>query len=146
MINFDDIPDWWALCPNDDCPLAGDCLRRQACKEAPADVTRWMCVMPGVARGGACPYYQKAEPVKMARGMNRIYEGVSDPRVRSKLRLAITAHLGSRGSYYRYKDGERLINPELQQWIADLFRSNGVNAEPQYDEVFEAYDFTKTIG
>ncbi len=82
----------------------------------------------------------------MARGMNRIYEGVSDSRVRSKLRQALIVRLGSNGSYYRYKDGERLIGPELQQWIADLFQSNGVDAQPQYDEIFEAYDFTKTIG
>ena len=54
----------------------------------------------------------------------------------------MTDYLGSKGTYYRYKDGERLINPELQQWIQDLFRRYGVEEQVLFDEYFETYDFT----
>ena len=78
----------------------------------------------------------------MARGMSQLYDKVREVSVRKQIRLALTDHLGSKGTYYRYKDGERLITPALQQWIQDLFRRYGIEGKVTFDEYLEAYDFT----
>ena len=142
MTDYRKIPEWWPMCPNENCPMAADCLRQRVCREAPAEVTRWMCVMPNALSNGKCSYYQKAEKVTIARGMKHLFDKVKDRKVRKSLRLEMTDYLGSKGTYYRYKDGERLINPELQQWIQDLFRRYGVEEQVLFDEYFETYDFT----
>lgn len=142
MKNIKDIPTSWAVCHNDSCPMAADCLRYQMCGQLPAGVTRWMCVLPRALTDGRCSYYQKAEKVRMARGMSQLYDKVREVSVRKQIRLALTDHLGSKGTYYRYKDGERLITPALQQWIQDLFRRYGIEGKVTFDEYLEAYDFT----
>ena len=59
--------------------------------------------------------------------------------------MTLTAHFGSKGTYYRYKDGERWINPELQRKIQDLVRLCGSNTEVTFDEYADTYDFTIAI-
>jgi hypothetical protein len=62
---------------------------------------------------------------------------------RVEIRLAITDYLGSKGTYYRYKHGERLLNPEQQQWILQLFSRYGYNAEGlSFDEYVSSYYYT----
>ena len=62
---------------------------------------------------------------------------------RSLIRYALTAHLGSKGTYYRYKNGERLINPQMQQEIIDIVHRYAPGVEVSFDKTFEDYDFTR---
>ena len=55
------------------------------------------------------------------------------------------AHFGSNGSYYRYKDGQRWLNPQQQQYILDLLRKYGCQAEDVFDEYADTYDFTDMV-
>ena len=79
----------------------------------------------------------------MAQGIASIYKNVKSREARSSIRFALTAHLGSKGTYYRYKDGERLINPKLQQEIADIVHRYEPGIEVCFDKTFEDYDFTQ---
>lgn len=141
-IDFTEIPTWWPICTNQDCPMAKECLRCKACMEAPVSVTRWASVLPNVLKDGRCSYFQKAEVVRMARGLNSIYKNVHSREARHGIRIDLTAHYGSKGAYYRYKDGERWLNPKEQQYIIDIIRSYGCQGEVSFDEYREAYDFT----
>lgn len=137
------VPEWWAVCQNDACPMSDGCLRRLACKEMLGNTTRWMSVLPSALKDGKCRYFQKAEKVTMVRGMKALFNSISNPKVRHQLRVDLTYYFGSKGSFYRYKDGERWINPQLQQLIANWLKGYGCNQEPVFDEYTEGYDFTQ---
>ena len=141
-INFDDIPEWWTLCQNADCPRAERCLRYLACQQAPAKVTNWKCVLPNAWADGACPYYREAGPVRMARGFVRIYERLKGRDARHDIRLALTDYFGSKGSYYRYRDGERLLKPDQQQWVRDLLARYGYSEGVEFDDYVVTYDYS----
>ena len=143
MINFKQIPEWWASCGNSQCKHAEECLRHRAFKEVPQTVTRWACVLPTAIKDGECGYFQKTEKVRMARGFRNLFKDIKSRDAQHAIRMELTAYFGSKGTYYRYRDGERWMNPELQQMIADLMLSHGVKEVPVFDEYDEAYDFTK---
>lgn len=81
----------------------------------------------------------------MARGLNRLYKKVCETRTRHDIRVELMAHFGSNGSYYRYKDGQRWLNPQQQQYILDLLRKYGCQAEDVFDEYADTYDFTDMV-
>ena len=143
MVDFKEIPDWWPVCGNGDCPMAGDCLRHAAWLSVPPTVTRWPSVMPTALLNGECKYFARMEKVRMARGFDKMFACVHSRDARVEIRLAITDYLGSKGTYYRYKHGERLLNPEQQQWILQLFSRYGYNAEGlSFDEYVSSYYYT----
>lgn len=141
MIDFNNISKRWALCPGNGCPRAADCLRHLAYSQAPADVSQWLCVVHTASGDDDCPYYQKAEKKRMAVGMSRIFSGIRSRHMRHRLRVTISEYLGSIGSYNRYKQGQKMLNPEQQQWIQDLIRCSGVEEAVVFDAYVDTYDF-----
>ena len=143
MIDFNDIPERWAVCLNDKCPKAGECLRCMAYKEMPKTVTRWMCVMPSALQDGECKYFVKEEKIRMARGFRSLFDGMNSRDARHDLRLKLSEYFGSTGSFYRYKDGKRLLTPLQQQEIKKLIEQYGYNTESVFDEFVISYEFKK---
>ena len=78
----------------------------------------------------------------MARGFVGIYKQLKSRDARHDIRIALTDYFGSKGSYYRYKDGERLLNPAQQQWILNLLARHQMTVGIQFDEYIDTYDFT----
>lgn len=140
---FEEMTPQWALCLNGECPRSGECLRYQLCRQAPAGVTRWLCVLPTALNDGDCAYFRPAEKVRMARGLNSIFKNVRNRQERQAIRLTLTRLLGSKGTYYRYKNGERWIGPKLQQQIEAALRQNGLDGEVTFDYYEETYDLTE---
>lgn len=145
MIDVRKIPDWWPLCQNENCELADTCLRQQVCRQMPLDIPRWSCVLPHAQKGKDCKYFQKYEKVMIARGLNNIYNNVHMRYAKSAIRQTLTAELGSKGTYYRYKDGERPIGPALRKKIIDIVHRFEPEAEVHFDEEFEDYDYTNVV-
>jgi hypothetical protein len=143
MYDYEKIPEWWAMCPKSDCTMAETCLRHQVYLQVPQKYKLWRCVLPNAIEDGKCKFYQKAEKVTMAQGLASVYNNVQSRIARSQIRYALTAHLGSKGTYYRYKDGERLINPQLQQEIIDIVHQYAPHVEVSFDKTFEDFDFTR---
>lgn len=143
MINFNDIPDRWAVCLNDNCPKADECLRHLASKEMPQTVTRWMCVMPSALQDGECKYFVKEEKIRMARGFRSLFDGMSSRDARHDLRMKLSEFFGSTGSFYRCKDGKRLLTPQEQQEIMKLIEQYGYKTESVFDEYVITYEFGK---
>ena len=143
MIEYTKIPDWWALCPNENCLLAETCLRQQACKQMPKEINRWKCLLPHVNQDGKCEFYQKYEKVTMAQGIDSIYNNVRTRDAHARIHADLTAYFGSKGSYQRYKEGKRLINPKMQQDIIDFVHMYEPGVEVNFDNTFEDYDFTQ---
>ncbi len=141
-IDFDDISENWVLCQNALCPKAVQCLRHQASLQAPPYLDRWKCLLTNALDEEPCKFFQSTEKVTMARGLNSIYQQVADKKMRSAIRLRLTSFFGSKGAYYRYKDGERTMNPLMQQQVRDIVHQYAPAAKVSFDETFEAYDFT----
>lgn len=119
-IIFKEIPSWWAICQNVECPMAGECLMPQAFLSVPDKTTKWRCILPNALKYKTCPFFRKAEVVRMAKGFHSLYDSFKSRDLRHDFRIQLTEYLGSKGSYFRYKDGERLLNPKQQQWILDF--------------------------
>lgn len=130
------------MCPGYECPRRGECLRHLACTQAPTTVKKWRCVLPHVPEGDGCEFFREAEKVTMAKGLSAVYDNVSSKKARANIRKHLTDFLGSKGTYYRYKDGKRLINPGLQQEIRAIVQLYAPGTEVGFDEVYEDYDIT----
>jgi hypothetical protein len=50
-------------------------------------------------------------------------------------------YLGGNGTYYRYDHGERLLTPEQQDWIINLFKQYGYTDNLEFDGDKEVYDW-----
>ena len=144
-IDYRKIPDWWVMCQKETCPKARECLRYQACVAVPKELTSWQCLLPQVLDDEECRYFLKMEPVRMARGLNKLFREVQHRRSRQDIREALMRHFGSNGSYYRYKNGERWLNPEQQRCVLDIAHEHGCQSEDVFDEYAETYDFTTSI-
>ena len=142
MIDFNKIPDWWPLCPGYNCPQKETCLRHQAFQQTPKGVDRWPCILPTVLEEAACSYFQESVTMRMARGFTKLYQQLTSLDARHNIRLALTNHFGSKGTYYRYRDGERQLTPEQQEAVARIFRRYGFQGEITFDEYTEEPDFT----
>ena len=144
MINFEEIPEWWALCPNEHCPKASLCLRRQAYLNPPKRPVRWTCLLPTAWQGDECKYFQDMEPVMIARGFKSIFKVISNRYDRARVRRSLMGHFGSNGSYYRYRNGERVLGPAEQKYIKDLV-VNCCHCEEErirFDQTYISYNFT----
>ena len=133
-INFSwkDVPEGWALCFNQPCPLRDHCLRYQAGLLAPESMTVSRCVTPRALTGDRCKAYASMEPVKFARGFSTIYQNVLK-RDYTSLRKYMTSLLSGKRYYYEYKRGERALSPEQQSDIKELFGSFGYHDSVQFD-------------
>ncbi|MBQ9357647.1 MAG: hypothetical protein IJT98_10230, partial [Prevotella sp.] len=103
MIEFRQIPAGWAVCGNESCMQAAKCLRQQA-YQAAMESTDWTCcLLPRAWAEKPCRYFAAAEKVLMAAGFEQAFARLRSRDARMGVRLQLTALLGSKGSYYRYK-------------------------------------------
>lgn len=138
--DYSQVPSWYAICHNENCPLRQDCLRYLAGSNAPQNLEMALCVMPSMAKDGHCRLYDKKTVVVMAAGFTTLYDQVLKSDY-THMRKAITKYLHGAKMYYEYKDGRRALNPEQQRWIRDFVAKMGYDFEVKYDRFFEAYVF-----
>ena len=143
MIDIKQIPSWWAICQNHECKMASQCLRYKAFGNMPKEVDCWKCILPRLEDDGTCRFFQEAKIKVLARGFKKMCASLTCRDARHDIRLALTEYFGSKGSYYRYRDGERLLNTEQQQWIVGILSQYGIDGEGCFDEYLTGYDFTK---
>lgn len=117
---FDFVPSYWAICFNESCPLAEQCQRKLAGDHAPATLKVATCITPRALNNGKCAAFHPIKTVTMARGFSQIFKPVLK-RHFTPMRKALTDYLHGKKMYYEYRRGERLLSPEQQAWINDLF-------------------------
>lgn len=133
------VPYGFAHCLNDQCPRAGQCLRRLVVNHIPAECETINLVTPAYAatHGENCRYFLPDQLQKFAQGITHLLDNVthSDAVV---LRDQIYSYF-KRNTYYRIRNKERLIFPEEQAYIRHLFLKKGITEEPVYDNIVEKY-------
>ncbi len=141
-LDFSNVPSWYVLCTNGQCPYQGSCLRFQAARYAPEHMETAICLLPRVLneKENRCRWMDKMRIVVMAAGFENLYDRVMKKDY-TPMRKGITAYLHGSKSYYEYKRGERVLTPEQQQWMNDYVRSFGYDWEVPFDSYFESYEY-----
>ena len=135
------VPHHYWLCYVERCPQKDNCMRHKACSVMTDTLTHHPCVLPtAIADGRACPYFKPVRVMRGAWGFNTIFKEVKQKDC-ARLRDMIKAYLGGHGTYYRYHRGERLLTEEQQQYIKDVFVSNGYTMGLEFDGYRMSYEF-----
>ena len=138
--DYSQVPSWYVICTNENCPLREDCLRFIAGANVPESTEVALCVMPSALKDGHCRLYDKKTVAVMAKGFQTLYDKVLEKDFTS-MRKAITRYLHGTKMYYEYKDGRRALTPEQQNWIRNYVKSQGYEWEVTFDHFSEAYVF-----
>ncbi len=139
--DFRNVPRTYQLCFLEDCPRKEVCLRHMAGQFLPEDRNFGQAIYPNMKRGEkGCRLFATGETKVMAYGFKRLFANVLS-RHEHGLRTAMKQYLGGHGSYYRYHNGEKLLGPEQQEWIIQLFRRTGYNEGLEFDHYVQLYDF-----
>lgn len=141
MPQYQDLPHNYLHClaGNEACPRKDTCLRAIAARmleeSGAASPVEIHALNPNIARNAGeegCPFYRDSAPVRLARGMTRLFDNVPAGKV-DTLRSKVIGCFSSRSIYFFSRKGERLITPEEQQAIARVFQKYVPGVEPKYD-------------
>lgn len=141
IINYDDIPRSWRFCFCEGCPKHEVCLRYQSTQCIPDNLTWGPAVYPTSFRHGDCPHFKQIRVIHAAYGFSLLFRDVKQ-RDSANLQSQMKAYLGGHGTYYRYNRGEKLLTPEQQQWILNLFTRYGYTENLAFDNYRDVLDFT----
>lgn len=131
-----DVPGNFALCLNDKCPLASQCLHHIVRTMIPADELILHVYNPEAVTGGEdCTYFRPWKLDRYARGFTRMQEEMK-PRQYALFSGSLMAHFG-RNAYYERRRGERLLPPAEQEVVLKALRRVGV----EDDQEFDAYEY-----
>jgi len=136
--DFKEVPVWYPLCYNRQCPLQTQCLRYQALLYAPSDLGARLCVMPSQLRDGQCRYFAEIRLVTWARGFSRLYDRVLKADF-TEMRKSLVAYFHGKRQYYWYLRGERPLSPEQQAWLKEWLRQWSYEWEFPFDSFEQAY-------
>lgn len=141
--DFRNVPHNWMLCFMHACPKKEECLRQLAASHLPEDRNFGPAVYPNIKIGeDGCRFFTTGEPKRMAWGFRTIFAEVKSKHEQG-LRIAMKQYLNGHSNYYRYHNGERLLNPEQQEWIVNLFRRYGYTEGLTFDHYAYVYDFNR---
>lgn len=140
-LDFECVPKGYMVCFTAACPLRDECLRFQAAQVMPESIEKGFCVYPTACKDGQCRYFEEARVIQAARGFGDIFHDVRRSDYAPML-AELRGYLGTGGTYYRYKNGRRLLSPEQQEWIRGLFRRYGYSDDVRFNGYVSTYQFT----
>lgn len=123
----------YLLCFINECPRRATCLRWLVGRELQSNDYNILSVNPmhPEVKANKCALYREKKHVRYAKGMMHFYDEMTrSQEVGIKHRLIV--HYGRR-QYYEYRRGERLISPEMQEFIGQVCKEHGYTKEPHYD-------------
>ncbi|MDL2309552.1 DUF6078 family protein [Parabacteroides sp. OttesenSCG-928-B22] len=138
--NYNDVPVDYLQCLNDQCPRSGDCLRFQTALQANSETISFLVVNPVYMQTREeCPFWQADQLTRFALGFNNALSTL--PRKEAaQIRKILYEHFG-RSMYYRIRNRERLIRPEEQAFIQQVFQNEGLQENLVFDTYVEQYDW-----
>ena len=100
-------------------------------------------VYPTAKKGSQCKLYKEIRVINGAYGFKSLFSEVKQKDY-TPLRDQIKDYLGGHGTFYRYNSGDKLLTPEQQQWILNLFDSYGYKKEDlAFEHYKDAIDFSE---
>lgn len=143
-IDVNVIPKTFNFCVKADCALAGSCLRFQAaeCMMDSGANTIKILNLKNLRKfeDGKCTYFKPAEKVMHGKGLLKFLSSL--PVGESKKAFTVLESVASSNrQFYRYRNGERTVTPELQEAMNRALKENGIEKELFFDEIVEVYSF-----
>lgn len=148
-MNDTDIPTGYIGCMADDatCPQAARCLRALAyrLRARQPEQPDWLTIINPANTASRyatpqCAHFRPATPVRYVKGMQHLFDNVPLAQA-GGLRRDVGHCFTSRRMYYRYRTGEYLLPPRMQEDIARIFRRHGIADGPCFDNYVESYDW-----
>ena len=131
----------YLLCFYNECPRKDTCLRWLVGQELQSNDYNTLCVNPmhPEVKANHCKLYRENRKVRYAKGMLHFYDQMTR-RQEVGIKKQLIANYGRR-QYYEYRNGVRLISPEMQQFISRICKDYGYIQEPYYDGWQEDYEW-----
>lgn len=139
--DYNSFPAGFAHCFNEQCLRGSQCLRRQLALRIPKERGSIVTINPGyigAPTGEECPSFLIDQPQRYARGFTHLFDNVPYQKALA-IKSQMLSYFGRTG-YYRCYRKERLIKPTEQKRIQQMFHTQKVTEEPQFDEYVDYYD------
>lgn len=136
---YEMLPPSWHYCFLDGCPKADQCILHLSSRVIPDNQTIGYAILPTALKDGKCPHFKQIRKICAAYGFKTLFEDVKR-KDDTPLRDQLKAYLGSHGAYYRYNNGTKLLTPEQQQHILNIFRQWGYTTNLTFDHYRDVYD------
>lgn len=134
MIDFKDMPKQFTFCSRKDCPRRMNCLHWIAYMEHPVVKQAYFYDHRWIDKNGGteqCPCYTDSTPVAYACGFTNVMKSL--PRAKAEeLRSMLVEQFGLY-NYYRYRRGEFLMTPEIQETITRIASELGIDTPLVFD-------------
>jgi hypothetical protein len=141
LLDLDRMPARYKRCFLTQCPRRSECLLAFVTEQIAKDELWGRAVFPSALNAeGGCPFFRSVRPVVMASGFQNLLANTRYSDMKA-LRVAIKQYLGNQTAYYRVNSGEKLLTPEQQEHILDLFRQFGYTDNLTFDRYVETYNF-----
>ena len=135
------IPGSWHHCFNERCPLKDECLRFFSGQNLTPSTQIGLAIYPNALVNNACAHFVEKRIENLAWGFSRLFSQVKKVDD-TPLREQIKHYLGGHGTFYRYKNGERKLTSEQQEWILQAFQERGYTLQhPIFDHYIQQYVF-----
>lgn len=123
------------VCPMASCTRSNTCARYAQYVKALtcADTFEVLNVKHLQCEGEKCPYHLVSEKQVWARGFQRIYSTI--PAGRTHYFYSRTPY--ARRRFYKAKNGEIAIDPDMQQHLLSIFREHGADMSIGFDSYEE---------
>lgn len=133
------VPYGFGRCYNTECPLAANCLRRMAALYDANDDPFVNALNPSrfPKEGENCLYFKKAEKVRVAWGVKKLFDKLPYKDAVEIKRLLI-GHYG-KTKYYRFYREEYYLDQKEQNYILRVFRNKGMVDTPSFTRYTEEY-------
>lgn len=132
MIQKLEVPHRYALRELADCPCSETCLHQLTYRQKVETERFLLLVNPRLcSKNRRCSFYRDSPPVTYARGFTqmqkRMYPGQYD-----SFKTKLIAQFG-RNPYFERRNGTTLISPKEQDFIKQVVRQVGIEAEFAFD-------------
>lgn len=138
MIDFKDMPKQFTFCSRKDCLRRMNCLHWIAYMEHPVVEQAYFYDHRWIDKNGGteqCPCYTDSTPVVYACGFINVMKSL--PRAKAEeLRSSLVSQFGLY-NYYRYRRGEFLMTPEIQETITRIASELGIDTPLVFDSIEE---------
>ena len=140
-IDYSQIPNFFLMCLNQECPKAENCLRQLAAEVIPSEVKQLTIINPKylAAVKNDCPHYKVAEKTRYAKGFLNMLENMPHKQMQ-KVSISLRSHFG-RMMYFRMRNGSRLLSPDEQQDLLAIVARCGIFQPHDFDEYVERHEW-----
>ncbi|NDV58237.1 DUF6078 family protein [Bacteroides sp. 519] len=139
--NYKDVPQTYPHCLHAQCPQAQKCLRFYVAQHADEETQTFPLINPNYLNGKeeSCPYFQLNVLTRFASGITHLFDDL--PHAKAVKIKQIIYNYFKRNMYYRILNKERLIKLDEEAFIRGVFKKEGIDTEPVFDEYVYKYDW-----